>query len=587
MNNKDIPTTSPMPIPVFGDGGDTGCLLHDKRCRILLRQTRTIIAEWNIASGHIYLSPDAQQFSFAAGLGDEPVGRLFLECDVHPEDWPRVAEVYGTLLGHDADMTLRLRRTDGHYLWYRVMRSNLFSPAGALSGILITINNVHEAVAAQRVLAYRAEYDPLTGYSNFSFFKKTAANLLLSSSKARYGLLYCDVKNFKYVNDIYGYNIGDHVLQFLADSFASDCDKEESFARVSADNFVALLKCEGRETLVERFYALEHRLSEFSELKSQKFRLELVCGVYCVACGGDELGIEDMIDRANMAQKTIKALGGSRIVFYSEEMRQRVIREKSMEADMEYALSAHEFVIYLQAQVDIQNGCHVVGAEALVRWNRPEDGLTTPNDFIPLFEKNGFIVELDRYVFEAVCAYLAARRDAGLSLFKVAVNVSRLSLFQSDFVERYTHIRRSYGLPDGLLELECTETVMVENIAKIGRVSAALRENGFLVGMDDFGSGYSSLNVLKDLFVDVLKLDMAFFQNGLTAQRDRAIVSSIIAMAKTLGMRVVAEGVEAFEMVSFLHQIGCDMVQGYVFSRPVPIDDFQPEITFRPFPFEK
>ncbi|MCB6366681.1 EAL domain-containing protein [Intestinibacillus massiliensis] len=570
----------PRPMPVFGDGGDSCCLLHDPRCRILLRQTRTVIAEWCIRTGRMYLSPEAKQFSFAAALEGHPVGCVFRECDVHAEDWPQVSALYGNVLAQDAELTLRLRRTDGHYLWCRVMLSRLTDGDGLLTGVLVTINNVHEAVAAQRVLAYRAEYDSLTGYANFPCFKETVAARLADGLDSPYALLYCDLKNFKYINDIYGYETGDHVLQYWADTLAAGCGEGEAFARVSADNFVLLLHCDGCDALSARFYAIERRLAEFEELQSQKFRLEMACGVYWIKSPADVRGIDDMIDRANMAQKTVKGLGGSRIAFYSEEMRGRVIREKSMEADMEHALAAHEFVLYLQAQVDIQQGCRVVGAEALVRWQRPGEGLIPPGDFIPLFEQDGFIVDLDRYVFQEACAYLAARRDAGQPLFKIAVNVSRLSLFQEDFVERYTQIRDRYGLPAGLLELECTETVMVENITKIGQVAAQLRETGFLLGMDDFGSGYSSLNVLKDLFVDVLKLDMAFFENGLTAERNRAIVSSIVAMAKILGMRVVAEGVEVPEMVSFLREIGCDMVQGYVFARPVPIGEFRPDASY-------
>lgn len=269
---------------------------------------------------------------------------------------------------------------------------------------------------------------------------------------------------------------------------------------------------------------------------------------------------------------------------YRQKMRDQIVLEREIEADMERALEQKEFKVYLQGKVDIQNGFPVTGAEALVRWQRRDGSLLSPGVFIPLFEKNSFIVSIDRYVFEEVCRYLNQRIHEGKSLFKISVNVSRITLFQPDFIETYTKIKKMYDIPDYMLELECTESVAIHNFLKINEISMQMRKQGFKFSMDDFGAGESSLSALKNLNIDVLKLDMEFFKHGLKSEKDRIIVANIISMAKELGMQVIAQGVEELGEVYFLQRVGCNLVQGYVFTKPVPMENFINKLNIRPIP---
>lgn len=556
--------------------------LDSQRYQIIVERTNTIVMEWNTDPEMFYFSPGASKFRFIKHLGRR-LDRVWLSYrDVHPEDWRSAREAARRILegADDVELTVRLYCVDGRCIWCKCTATALRWPEGKIRRMIVTVNNTDAAVSAQRALAYRAEYDELTGYGNFDKFKREVRERLKNRGGRKCSLWYSDLKNFKYINDIYGYDTGDKLLRYWADTIAADLKPDETLARISADNFALFRYYEDRQTLNDRFTSVAKRMQWFEEGISKNFPIEIVAGVYCVEGEGEPLSVEDMIDRANMAQKTVKPLPGSRMAFYSEDMRSRVILEKTMESEMERALRDGQFCVYLQGQVDIQAGNRISGAEALARWNHPARGMIPPSEFIPLFEKNGFIVELDRYIYECVCRYLAERARNGEPQFKIAINASRLTLLQPDFLERYTEIKNAYGIRDGLLELECTETVLIENLQSIGDATAQLRKCGFLIGMDDFGSGYSSLNVLKDVVVDVLKLDMAFFQNGLTRERDRAIVASIVSMAGALDMHVVAEGVETIEQVTFLRRIGCDTVQGYVFSRPVPMQAFRADEVF-------
>lgn len=551
--------------------------LDDERYRIIVEQTGTIVLEYNATAQSIYTSPEALQFSFAENLSAQLDHRFLTPQDVHPDDWflfesASLAIQQGR---SKAENTLRLRKVNGQYLWCKVAITIVRADNAALKRSIVTINDVDSAIKDRKSLEYRAEYDDLTGYYNFSKFKIDVAHLLTHRGESKYSLWYCDLRNFKLVNDIYGYDIGDRVLQYFAKITAEDLLPGEVFARVSADHFVVLRLYYTVEDLYQRFHATSDLLANYAELAGKKLHLEMVSGIYCVEREEDILSIEDMLDRANIAQKSVKNLSGSRFALYTEKMRNQLLLERSIEADMHEALIHREFCVFLQPLVDIQRENHIIGAEALVRWNRPQTGLMYPSEFISLFEKNGFIVDLDSFVFEEVCSYLQKRKRAGKSLLKISVNVSRVSVFRNDFMARYIAIKQRYGIPDGLLELECTETTMVENASQLNRVMSRMRSNGFLLSLDDFGSGYSSLNMLKDVTVDILKLDMMFFSSNIHARRDWAIISSIIGMARALDMKIVAEGVESTEQLATLRELGCDVVQGFLFGRAVPFEEFE------------
>ena len=289
----------------------------------------------------------------------------------------------------------------------------------------------------------------------------------------------------------------------------------------------------------------------------------------------DVLSANDMQNRANMAQKHIKAHGNVKYAFYTDDIRRSILIRNDMESHMQQALEDEEFEVYVQPKVDIQNHNRIRGGEALVRWNRPGEGMISPAEFIPLFEKNGFIIKLDRYMFQKVCIWLRGYLDRGSQPLRMAVNVSRMGLFQEDFLSYYIGTKERFQIPDGILELEFTEGIALDDHELFRNMVIELQKHGFVCSMDDFGAGYSSLNILKELPIQVLKLDMLFFKKDTDMERARIVITNIIRMARELNMKTVSEGVERWEQVEFLKQTGCDVVQGYVFAKPMPVSEFE------------
>lgn len=448
--------------------------------------------------------------------------------------------------------------------------------AMALVFFLLLIGRIHTLARRDRDALERVAYcDTLTGYGNYPRFLRDADAWLKTGRERPLAVWYADIKKFKYLNDLLGYQVGDAILRHMAELVHDMAGSDALFCRTNADNFVGLRPFADREEMQRFFRALVERLNEHHAAQTRGIRLDVSMGVYVAEPGSDPLSVQDMMDRANMAQKSVKNRVGSGCVFYSEDMRRKVLDETAMEARMGQALEDGEFRLYFQPKVDIQNGDRIAGAEVLARWIDPRKGLIAPGAFIPLFEKNGFIMRLDRYMFEGMCRWLRGWLDAGRPTLNIAVNVSRLGLVQDDFLEYYVGTKQRYGIPDGVVELEFTETMILDDSALFRARVLELQKHGFLCSLDDFGAGYSSLNILKDLPIDVLKLDILFFRQGVDVRRERIVIANIVAMAHELNIRTIAEGVEEMEQVEFLRATGCELVQGYVFARPMPLTDFE------------
>ena len=242
---------------------------------------------------------------------------------------------------------------------------------------------------------------------------------------------------------------------------------------------------------------------------------------------------------------------------------------------MEGAIERQEFRIFVQPKISIQNNNRIVGGEVLVRWDNPRKGTILPGQFISIMEREGKIILLDRYMFELSCKWLHEYLQSGNPPINLAVNVSKMGILREDFVDYYGSIKEKYEIPDGLLELEFTETVMLSDDTVFNGLVSKLHERGFICSLDDFGAGYSSLNLLKNLSIDIVKLDIMFFRKSNDIRRERIVISNIINMAKELHIKTIAEGVEFTETVDFLKSAGCDIIQGYVFARPMPLEDFE------------
>lgn len=445
--------------------------------------------------------------------------------------------------------------------------------------VYIDISELLEQRELQKQTNQRLEQlafvDPVTSGRNRTSFEIDAGGAVRAALPGTYVLVWLDIQKFKVINDFFGVEMGDRVLRHCYETVEAHLENGEYVARLAADGFNLLLRTAGEKELEARLNRIAEDANNFEPFRERNYLLSFSAGIYPI--DDPVLPLIKIQDRANIARQKS---GGSEehclciCLFYSEQDRLRSLREKEMENRMHDALGRDEFVVYLQPKQSLKKAA-IGGAEALVRWRAPE-GLIPPNDFIPLFEQNGFIVDLDLHVFEKVCAMLRKWLDNGVTPVPISVNMSRAHLADPQFLERYETIRRAYDVPAELLEIELTESLVFENPHLLVQFIERIRAHGYQCSIDDFGSGYSSLNLLKDMNVNVLKLDRVFFASQEADNaRERTVIVSVIDLAKKLSMGTVAEGVETPRQVEFLQQADCDMVQGYVFSRPVPLAEFE------------
>nr|WP_236874038.1 bifunctional diguanylate cyclase/phosphodiesterase [Clostridioides difficile] len=413
--------------------------------------------------------------------------------------------------------------------------------------------------------------DNLTGANTIDKFVIDANKILCKNTQVKYALLYIDIDKFKYINDLFGYEVGNEILRNLTKIIKSNTFEEEMFARISADNFIIIMKYI-EEDITKRLKTIFEELDMFNNNQEEKYKLVLSCGIYFIL--PEDRDINSIIDRANIPHKMAKGGHKSSYAFYDNKIHDQEIKEKEMENTMFSSLENKEFIIYLQPKIELNTG-EIQGSEALVRWKRPDKGLIPPNEFIPFFERNGFVINLDLYVLEEVCIYLRKWIDAGINPVTVSVNVSRIHLYCNNFIETYKNIIDKYNIPAKYIELELTESIIFDNFDILIDIMNNLKKIGFLISMDDFGSGYSSLNMLKEIPMDILKLDQKFIMETYNSKRSKIIVTKVIEMAKELGMKVISEGVETEEQFELLKEVKCDMAQGYLFGKPMPIEEFE------------
>ncbi|MEG0441763.1 MAG: GGDEF domain-containing phosphodiesterase, partial [Oscillospiraceae bacterium] len=372
-----------------------------------------------------------------------------------------------------------------------------------------------------------------------------------------------------------GREAGNKTLSYIYKTIAAQISEDELVARLTADKFGLLLQFHSKEELSARLAALCAEINGFNKHSRYQYILQFELGV----CLVNESGVpfEVFLERTNFAHQYGSRLqmNQSSIAFYDDVERSVILQEKEIENHMEKALESGEFEMFLQPKYELEHN-RIGGAEALVRWNNPDKGLIYPNDFIPLFERNGFVVKLDLYMFEQACRLLQFWENAGIPPVPISVNMSRVHLNDPDFLDRYHEIFRHFDFPASLLEIELTESMVFDDVTRLCEVIEQVKKIGFTCSLDDFGSGYSSLNMLKDIPVDVLKLDRSFFYSKSEDNtQSRHVVGNIVDLAKKLHMKTVSEGIETLEWVDYLRSVKCDMVQGYVFAKPMPVAQFE------------
>ena len=419
--------------------------------------------------------------------------------------------------------------------------------------------------------------DHLTALPNQAAFEISAAEKLRSAAPGAYLMIYLDLNNFKFVNDSYGYNAGDKLLLSFSATLKRFCSSNEICAHLHADHFAILLK--KREHVIEDLQTAV--LASIESERELNLSDILTCsyGVYTIP--DPDASIASCISKASVALKEGRSSQRT-VTYYDQYLLDKITNENKMTRWMHQGLSEKEFQIYLQPKVNLERS-EVTGAEILVRWNSEPFGFLPPAEFIPLFEKNGFIVDLDFYVLEATCQILKqSLKISPERAVVLSVNVSRVTLFQNDFIKRFVQMSERYGVPPKYLEIEITENVFIFDANTVEQILSQLRSYGFSISMDDFGSGYSSLNLLRELPIDVLKIDRIFLQESIRVEKAYAIIKSVVEMAHSLNMVVVCEGVETLEHAEFLKTIHCTVGQGYYFSKPIPLSAFQEKYSLLP-----
>lgn len=416
-------------------------------------------------------------------------------------------------------------------------------------------------------LVNQFKYDRLTGLYSMEFFYRKVKERLDENPEQEYIIVCSNQENFKLYNDTFGWEAGDRLLQEIAAGMKRMIGEKGICGRYSADRFLFLREKDREAEDCERFVNEVH-----SDRPENIWKESTKWGIYEIT--DRSVPVERMCDRALLAVDSIKGQYNRHFAVYDDALRGKLLKEKAITDTMETALTEGQFTVYIQPKYSLNDDC-MAGAEALVRWIHPELGFISPGEFIPLFEKNGFISRLDQYVWEQVCVRLREWRMKGYPPLAVSVNVSRADVYQSRLVDTLLKITGENGIDPAYLHLEITESAYTENPDQIISTVEELRRQGFIIEMDDFGSGYSSLNMLSRMNLDMLKLDMKFIQNEIEKPEEQSILNDIISMAHRRHLSVVAEGVETQEQMKRLQAVGCDYVQGYLFAKPMPVAEFE------------
>lgn len=442
-----------------------------------------------------------------------------------------------------------------------------------ITAALLVFMSIVESMKRYRIerLAY---YDEVTEGINYNRFKKDTSVLLHKSSNKGYAIIEIAIDRFDYIKEFFGIQESYLILKYISQILKENVKSDEIYCRLNTDYFVLLLKCHNKEELSNRINYLDIKIGGFEEkdIKKDKYELRLHYGIYCIE--EDDVDLELMISRANHALFLVKNDKKQPYEYYTGAMQNRIIDEKEIEEHMNIALEEKEFLVYFQPKYDLNTGMQV-GAEALVRWLHPEKGLMYPGRFIGVLEKNGFIVKLDMYILDILCHWLKVWIEKGYRPIPLSINISRLNLFDENFIDNIEAILERYGIPANLIQLEIAEEVVSDNIELLSSLMERLKEYGFLISMDDFGTGTTSMNTLYHIHVDELKLDRKFLLGAEKTERGKNVIKSIIEMAKRLDINVVSEGVENKAQAKMLKELGCDMIQGFVFSDPLPIKEYE------------
>ena len=560
---------------------------HERRFHDLVQGLDAIVWEAEAKDGDLYFTFVSRR---AEGLLGYPVERWLTEPRfwvdrLHPEDRGAVVSFYHGILeqhldapGESGEIEYRVRAADGREIWFHEAAravADPASPATRLRGVMVDISARKDMEAR---LVHLASHDALTGLPNRNLLADRLSQALISATRHRRAaaVLFLDLDRFKFINDSLGHSMGDRLLQVVAERLSACVREGDTVARLGGDEFVIILEDMARprdaallaQKMLDRF-TLPFRVED-PVTGTQKFYFTASIGISLYPGDGEDA--QTLLKNADVAMYRAKEHGGNNYQFFTAEMDTRARKRLSLENALHHALEQEQFVLHYQPQVELATG-RVLGVEALLRWRHPEQGLIAPAEFIPLLEETGFIIPVGEWVLRTACAQHRAWREAGLPPLRMAVNLSARQLRHEHFVDTVAAALADAGMdPDGL-ELEITESAVMQQVEASLETLRRIHALGVQLSMDDFGTGYSSLGHLKLLPIDTVKIDQSFVRDIPGDENDAAIAQAIIVLTHGLQLKVIAEGVETKEQLEFLRAHGCDAMQGYLFSRPLPADE--------------
>lgn len=436
--------------------------------------------------------------------------------------------------------------------------------------IYTLLKREHESL---RLFAYK---DSLTGADNRNRFVSELPVLLKETADRAIVLM--NISGFKFVNEFFGFEKGNLFLLHIAKVLRADIREGERYYRDNADRFGMLVYYQGREELTDRIKKIQKGINEYTISPNQDYRINCNFGVYIIQAPDpdrqDPASPDTVINGALLALNSVNGNTTNPIAFYDGAMHEKARRKIEIASQMQAALANGEFHMYLQPKYYLEDGS-LHSAEALVRWCSNGEIIHYPDEFIPIFEENGFITELDMYMLEEACRRVSHWMKQGYKVRPISVNQSRIFFYDEEYLDKFRQIVDQYSIDPDMIILEVTESVAMSNLAQVKMVISKLHDMGFSISMDDFGSGYSSLNTLKDLDIAELKLDKEFLSEQSTSPRGQVVIESIIHLAKALSITTVAEGIENEVQLEFLQSVSCDIGQGYYFAKPMPVDEFE------------
>lgn len=453
------------------------------------------------------------------------------------------------------------------------------SIAAALLGLAIVLIVMAAVVVISKLSSRRKIFSlemvvPFLNCATLKKFEKSADEILKRHSGAKFVLTSLNVNNFGYVNEHFGEESGKRLLKYIVDVIRGGVYLEETFAYADGGEFIMLLHYRDKQALIERLNGIYLRLSLFNEIGDGNYKVNASYAAYEIE-REEKQTVKNMLDKLEMAKDGALSQSGTlNVCFYDDVVRKNYLKKAEIEGKMEQALKNSEFHLFYQPKYNLKKKT-LDGCEILVRWYDPTlEKYHLPGEFLPVFEENGFIVKLDEFVFFKACENLAKRAESRKICYPISVNVSRITAIQGDFIDYYTRIKNKFNIKDNFITLEFTESFAYENYEFLDNVVNKLHENGFLCSIDDFGTGYSSYNILKTIKMDEIKLDKFFLSKGYSAACDQTLLESVIGMVKKLGMKVTQEGVESKDDLFRLDELGCDVIQGYYFAKPMKYSDY-------------